>query len=89
MTANIYEGKNDWKSAVYLRHKAERLFPHNLEKHRGMLGRDYYSYAVYLENKGDIAKALLNYKKAMTYLNPSSEYYDYARDGYDILREKN
>lgn len=86
--ADIYEGKRDWKSAIYLRHKARKLFPHMKDNHIGSLGRDYYFYARSFEKKGDNARALKNYRKAITYLSKSSEHYKRARNRIEVLKKK-
>ena len=86
--ADIYEGKRDWKSAIYLRHKARKLFPYMEDKHIAGLGRDYYFYAYSFEKKGDSARALENYRKAVTYLSPASEHYNRARDRIALLNKK-
>jgi hypothetical protein len=86
--ADVYEGKRDWKSAIYLRHKARKLFPYMTDRHIRGLGRDYYFYANSFEKKGDSARALENYKKAITYLDPASEHYKRARERIDSLNKK-
>lgn len=86
--ADIYEKREDWKKAISIRHKAEKVFPYSSDRHQKMLGKDYYFYAISFEKNGDNARAEENYGKAMNYLKPSSDYYHNAKDGYDISKSK-
>ncbi len=86
--ADIYETRGDWENAISTRHSAEKIFPYSTERQMEMLGKDYYFYAISLEKNGDNAAAEENYGNAMFYLKSSSEYYQNAKDSYDILRKK-
>jgi tetratricopeptide (TPR) repeat protein len=84
--AGMHEKNEDWANAIKLRSRAIQRFPGNSEKHRRMLGNDYFFKASALEKAGQKSEALKNYKEAMHYLNSRSEFYDRSREGLNRLR---
>jgi tetratricopeptide (TPR) repeat protein len=86
--AEAYEKKEDWKNAIYLRNKAVKLFPLGKTNHKNGLGHDHYFFALSLEMEGQNAEALESYRKATTYLQPNSTYYEAAVKGVERLKER-
>jgi tetratricopeptide (TPR) repeat protein len=86
ITAGVYEMNKEWVNGIKLRTRALQQFPGNLEKHRRILGNDYFFKASALEKAGQNSEALKNYKKALHYMNLQSEFYDRSREGLERLR---
>jgi tetratricopeptide (TPR) repeat protein len=76
--AGVYEKRKKWEDAISVRNNALRVFLFNERLHKKALGEDYYRLAAESEIKGGQAKAAEQYKKAIEYLDPSSEYYRMA-----------
>jgi tetratricopeptide (TPR) repeat protein len=86
--ADMYERIGNWESAIAIRKNALRLFPFKSGLHKKGLGRNHYFLARSFEEKEQKKKAVENYKIAVTYLLPSSEYFEKAMDGLGRLEEK-
>jgi len=84
--AGVYEKKQGWDNAIAIREKAQRLFPYNSELHTEGIGRNYYYLAKSFEEKGSMEKAMESYKTAVSYLPPSSVYFQQATSGMDRLQ---
>ncbi|MBI5056576.1 MAG: hypothetical protein HZB61_08185 [Nitrospirae bacterium] len=78
--AGIYEIKMDLEKAISMRNDALKLFPYKTGKHKNAIGRDYYMSGLSLKKEGQKAKALEKFSAALTYLEPSSEYYSKAAE---------
>jgi tetratricopeptide (TPR) repeat protein len=85
-SAEVYEKRQSWEEAIYIRNSALRLFAFKAELHKKNLGRDHYFLARTLEENGINKKALENYTIAVTYLPSSSEYFRPAKDGFNRLK---
>jgi tetratricopeptide (TPR) repeat protein len=86
VTAGMHEKNKEWSNAIKLRIRAIQQFPGNSEKHRQMLGNDYFLKASALEKAGQKSEALKNYKEALRYMKSHSEFYDRSRDGFNRLK---
>ncbi len=85
VTARVYENKKDWNKAIDVRNNALKLFPYRVDNHKIALGKDHYLFALSLEKRGEKAKALENYRRALIYLPRFSEDYKQAKEGLNRL----
>ena len=76
--ASVYEKRKKWEDAISVRNSALRVFLFNERLHKKALGEDYYRLAGESEINGGQANAAEHYRKAIEYLDPSSEYYRMA-----------
>lgn len=83
--AEIYEERKDWDNAIEVRNKALKLFPYGTDIHRSGLGKDHYYLARTQEDSRNYAKAIINYKRAMTFLPASSKYFKHSMERADML----
>jgi hypothetical protein len=84
--AEIYEGKQEWSNAIAVRMTGLDAFPYRNDQHRIGLGRDYYLWGSSQEKAGQRASALESYEKSLTFLKPSSEFFQRAEEGIERLR---
>ena len=85
--ASVYEKRKKWEDAISVRNSALRVFLFNERLHKKALGEDYYRLAGESEINGGQANAAEHYRKAIEYLDPSSEYYRMAVERMKRLGE--
>jgi hypothetical protein len=87
LVAGIFEMRHEWMNAIEIRRSALKLFPVRAAMHERELGKNYYRYAMVLEEDGKSSDAVKNYRLALRYLEPSSEFY--KKSGQGVQRLKN